>query len=328
MPKILLNYRRDDSAPYAGRIADRLRNEFGPDRVFVDIDAIRPGEDFVDAIDRSVASCDVLVALIGKTWLSSTDDAGNRRLDRADDYVRMEIGKALERRVRVIPTLVGGAVMPEGKDLPQDIAALSRRQGIEISDSRFHQDVDRLIGALSGAPVDPPPQGHPAHPPSVGSTGTRLSPFAWLIGVVFATLMALAAYQTFGPGIGTRPHRDAMGRDSTQATDAQAASERDAAPAAAGVVGPQGDVGRPAPSTDAPGKTGVKVVWRGANSVPCYLYDAAGEKALSPESVVWAWHCEKNGPTWDAGPGRYQLKIGGVANTIAPIPLTVTAGRL
>ena len=107
MPKILVNYRRDDSAAYAGRLADRLREHFGRENVFVDIDTIRPGEDFVDRIDQSIAECDALVAVIGKSWLTAVDPQGRRRLDREDDFVRTEIAKALERHIRVIPALVG-----------------------------------------------------------------------------------------------------------------------------------------------------------------------------------------------------------------------------
>ena len=152
MPRILVNYRRDDSAAYAGRLADRLREHFGRENVFVDIDTIRPGEDFVDRIDQSIAACDVLVAVIGKSWLTAVDPKGRRRLDREDDFVRTEIAKALERHLRVIPALVGDAGLPEAAQLPQDIVAMSRRQAIEISDSRFHHDVDLLIEALSDTP--------------------------------------------------------------------------------------------------------------------------------------------------------------------------------
>jgi hypothetical protein len=106
MPKILVNYRRDDSAAYAGRLADRLRERFGDDNVFVDIDTIRPGDDYVEKIEQSIAACDVVVVIIGRSWLSVTDAQGRRRLDREDDFVRTEIMKALQRRIRVVPVLV------------------------------------------------------------------------------------------------------------------------------------------------------------------------------------------------------------------------------
>ena len=154
MNKILVSYRREDSAAYAGRLADRLRQRFGADNVFVDIDTIQPGQDFVESIEASVGSCDALVAVIGRNWLSGSDTTGRRRLDNPDDYVRREIATALRRGVRVIPALVGGATMPVASELPDDLPTLVRRQALEITDTRFHHDADRLIqSALSGNPT-------------------------------------------------------------------------------------------------------------------------------------------------------------------------------
>ena len=39
MDGIFINYRRDDSAPYAGRLYDHLRRSFPGQKVFMDIDA-------------------------------------------------------------------------------------------------------------------------------------------------------------------------------------------------------------------------------------------------------------------------------------------------
>src|SRR5215203_5116851 len=195
MPKILISYRREDSAAYAGRLADRLRDHFGPDAVFVDIDTIRPGEDFAEAIERSLSSCTVLVALIGRRWLDAVDATGRRRLDRSDDFVRAEIAKAFERHVRVIPTLVGDAVMPETKDLPQDIQALARRQALEISDSRFHQDVDRLIEALLETPSVRTDQ--LKRVADYEPKGESSPPWSWMLGTIVVILVALAGGQYF-----------------------------------------------------------------------------------------------------------------------------------
>lgn len=162
MPTILISYRREDTAAYAGRLADRLTGHFGRDNVFVDVDTIQPGEDFLEVIDQSLRSSSVVVALIGRAWLNAADATGRRRLDRSDDVVRTEIAKALARRVRVIPALVGNAVMPEAKDLPDDLQLLARRQAIEITDTRFHQDVDRLIQAITDTPAVPPAPSAPS----------------------------------------------------------------------------------------------------------------------------------------------------------------------
>ncbi len=197
MPRILVNYRRDDSAAYAGRLADRLKEHFGRENVFVDIDTIRPGEDFVDRIDQSIAACDVLVAIIGKSWLTAADPKGRLRLDREDDFVRMEIAKALERHIRVIPALVGDAAMPEAAQLPQNLVALSRRQAIEISDSRFHHDVDQLIEALSGTPGLPPPPAQPRHHP-LPEPGARVARTPWPLRSILGGAVGLAALALAG----------------------------------------------------------------------------------------------------------------------------------
>ncbi len=57
MPKIFISYRRNDSAPSAGRIYDRLEGRFGQGQVFMDVDTIRPGLDFVEVVQQAVGSC-------------------------------------------------------------------------------------------------------------------------------------------------------------------------------------------------------------------------------------------------------------------------------
>lgn len=148
---IFISYRRDDSAGYAGRLYDRLRGSFAKDRLFMDIDNIPPGEDFVEVLENAIASCNVVLVLIGKQWVSMTNAGGTRRLDDPNDFVRLEIATALRRNVRVIPVLVRGATMPPESALPSDVRPLARRQAFVIGDDDFHHDVDRLIAAISAA---------------------------------------------------------------------------------------------------------------------------------------------------------------------------------
>src|SRR5207247_608008 len=101
--KIFINYRREDAAGHAGRLYDALASRFGDENIFMDVDKLEPGVDFKEAISNAVGSCDVFVALIGKSWLSLQDQRGRRRLDQPGDYVRLEIDAALGRDVRVIP---------------------------------------------------------------------------------------------------------------------------------------------------------------------------------------------------------------------------------
>jgi tetratricopeptide (TPR) repeat protein len=148
MRGIFISYRREDSAAYAGRLFDRLKENFDEDRVFMDISAIEPGIDFTEAIDKALNSCNVLLAFIGKQWLNIKDARGRRRLDDEKDLVRQELRLALNMKKRLIPVLVGGASMPRPEELPEDISRLTRFNAMEISDTRWDYDSDRLIEVL------------------------------------------------------------------------------------------------------------------------------------------------------------------------------------
>jgi hypothetical protein len=138
-----------DAAAWAGRIHDRLTSRFGREQVFIDVDDIEPGVDFVKTLSDRVGNCDALVAIIGKRWLTIRERCFRKRLDNPNDYVRIEIEAALERGIRVIPILVDGAGMPREVALPRGLKALARRSGIEISHARFDSDCERLTKALA-----------------------------------------------------------------------------------------------------------------------------------------------------------------------------------
>jgi hypothetical protein len=168
--RIFLNYRREDASGHAGRIWDALRYGLGEEpgfaheQLFMDVDTIDVGVDFGEVIQEAVGSCDVLVAVIGRQWLTASDTKGRRRLDSPNDFVRLEIEAALERGVRVIPALVQGAEMPSSEDLPGSLAPLARRNALELSDTRWRFDVGRLVARLKeleresvgAAPADGP----------------------------------------------------------------------------------------------------------------------------------------------------------------------------
>jgi TIR domain len=144
--KIFISYRREDSQGYARALYDLLSERFGAARIFRDIDALQPGEDFIEAIERAIGSSGSVVALIGNDWLSAKDEEGERRLENPLDYVRL--APALRAGVFVLPVLVQGASMPRGTDLPDDLQPLARRNALELSDSRWDFDTQRLIEVL------------------------------------------------------------------------------------------------------------------------------------------------------------------------------------
>ena len=147
MPRIVISYRRADSAAIAGRIFDRLTQRYGGGAIFMDIDEIPFGIDFRDHIAEVLATCDAIVAVMGPRWLTGSGET-SRILDETDP-VRIEVQAALERGIPVIPVLVEGAGMPQPTDLPEPLVPLAYRNACEVASGRdFHVHVDRLIRAI------------------------------------------------------------------------------------------------------------------------------------------------------------------------------------
>jgi tetratricopeptide (TPR) repeat protein len=146
--KIFINYRRGDEPGFTQALFARLEQAFPSDQLFMDVDNIPPGEDFVRMLDTQVAQCDALLAVIGKGWLNATDENGNRRLDDPNDFVRIEIESALKQGKRVIPILVNDARMPRPDDLPESVRPLTRRNAVRLTHERFRADAQGLVKAL------------------------------------------------------------------------------------------------------------------------------------------------------------------------------------
>jgi hypothetical protein len=180
MPGIFISYRRGDSGGYVGRLDEALKKHFVATPVFRDIDSIAPGLDFLEQIGNAIASCNVLLAVIGSSWLVTNKDGLPRLMD-SQDFVRQEIQEALARNVRVIPVLVQGAAMPSVDDLPPELSALARRNAVELSDTRWEYDVGRLLDSLGSIPgLDP----------NV-SVGLRRRLHGALVGLVIAVTLIL-----------------------------------------------------------------------------------------------------------------------------------------
>jgi hypothetical protein len=130
---IFLSYRREDAAPYARLLQYELRERFPAAQVFMDLDSIEAGLPFAKVIRDAVDTSTVLVALIGRQWVTIADEEGSRRLDNPGDYVRFEVQTALERGVRVIPVLVDGARPPREQQLPAELQELAGLNALELS---------------------------------------------------------------------------------------------------------------------------------------------------------------------------------------------------
>lgn len=147
---IFLSYRRHDSLAQARALYERLRSEFGSDRVFIDLEGLRSGFDFQHALEQHLDSCQVLIALVGRDWLGATAASEARRIDDSNDFVRAEVRAALERDIPVIPLLLDGAEMPSHAELPDDLKSFARRHAQAFDMMRFDADVRHLVEALRG----------------------------------------------------------------------------------------------------------------------------------------------------------------------------------
>lgn len=149
MSRIFISYRRRDSPWESGRIYDYLKERFGRDFIFKDVDDIDMGDDFRQAINAAVGQCQVLLAVMGKDWLTAKDAVGNRRLDNPADWVRLEIEAALKRNVRVIPVLLDRVEMPLESYLPESLQPLVYRNAARVrQDPDFDRDMDRVVGVI------------------------------------------------------------------------------------------------------------------------------------------------------------------------------------
>ncbi|MCU7872614.1 MAG: toll/interleukin-1 receptor domain-containing protein [Candidatus Thiodiazotropha sp. (ex Lucinoma borealis)] len=144
---IFISYRRSDSSGYCGRLYDRLSAFFGSDHVFIDIDAIAPGEDFRSVIQNNIKDCDLVLAVIGPNWLGDNLN-DQRRIDNPDDFVRIEIEFALKGKTPIWPITIRNTNPPRPDALPDSIKALSLRQAIDLSDTRWNKDVEGLINSI------------------------------------------------------------------------------------------------------------------------------------------------------------------------------------
>src|SRR4051812_29719661 len=182
MTGIFVSYRREDTSAHAGRLADRLVDHFGEPQVFMDVDSIGLGLDFTKVLQDAVTACEVMLVMIGPRWVGP-------RLEEAEDYVRIEVQTALDREIRVVPILVGGAKLPDAAALPEPLRPLARRQAFEIGDTTFRADASDLIERLErvlepGAARAAGPA--PAAAAESGGMRAALEPLGELAGVFLA----------------------------------------------------------------------------------------------------------------------------------------------
>ena len=155
MIKIFISYRREDSVYICDRVYAFLAQQFGQENSFRDISSILPGANFRKRLEEAVNNCDIVLVIMGKRWLTLTDDFGRRRIDHPDDWVALEIETALTREIHVIPLLVENMRMPHPDALPNSLADLPSYQALELRPGDdFERDIQKLGSSASPEIID------------------------------------------------------------------------------------------------------------------------------------------------------------------------------
>jgi hypothetical protein len=203
--QIFISYRRDDTAGYARAVYDELARQFGADRVFIDVDDIGAGQPFDEVIERAVGESKVLVVMIGKRWLGERDGQPPR-IGEAGDFVRREVAAALAKGMRVIPVLLDRAAMPTEAQLPNELRPLARRNALEVDNTRFATDIERLVGALREALGEPAAAAATAPTPAPAMAQPRpRGALMWAMAAVAAVVALAFLWQWRAPPRGGQP---------------------------------------------------------------------------------------------------------------------------
>lgn len=149
--RIFISYRRQDTEWVTQLMFNELKEQFPKDEVFKDVNTIKAGEDYTKAIQTNLSSCNVLLVVIGKEWLTCKDETGIKRLSLPNDYVRLEIATAINHGKKIIPVLVDSATMPSESELPDEIKDLHKFQAVRVGSSNFEMDVFTLANAIREA---------------------------------------------------------------------------------------------------------------------------------------------------------------------------------
>lgn len=141
-----ISYRRDDAEGEAGRLHDRLERRLGRKNVFWDRDDVGPADNFEDRIADRISEADVVLAVVGPDWASSTN---LERLANPEDWVRRELESGLRSAsTRLAIALVAGAQWPPSGALPHPLDSMRSINAWSLRSDQFERDVDYMADKL------------------------------------------------------------------------------------------------------------------------------------------------------------------------------------
>src|SRR5215475_11272717 len=210
---VFINYRGEDSHSYGALLYRDLRRRFGRDSVFLDSESIPAGADFVAELAGRVRQSQVLLAVIGPSWLTATGPDGRRRIDDPDDWIRRELVEAFSAGVTVIPVLTDNGTLPAEDELPPDIAWLARRQYRMLRHRDASADLTRIRRDIRAvAPELVPASRRGARSPD--RTGLRVWPDLRTAALIIAALGLVITIGLVTTALALRPSGQA-GHSST-----------------------------------------------------------------------------------------------------------------
>ncbi len=141
---VFISYRRAGAGGYGHLLKDRVQRRQPGWSVFLDVESIDPGRDFVQVIDSGIGG--VVLALVDREWIRTGD--GRRRLDDPHDMVRFELERAFELGLPVLPVLLDSARMPTEDELPESLRWFARRNARPVRGDRVDHDMAAVIDAV------------------------------------------------------------------------------------------------------------------------------------------------------------------------------------
>jgi hypothetical protein len=145
--QVFLNYRAADEPLGVGVLDQTLSEKFGSSAVFFASRSIELGARWEPEMFSAVRESVALLVVMGRCWLTATDDDGDRLIDKDDDFVRREILLGMQEHKKVIPVLLG-TPRPRRAELPDALRPLAERQSISIAYRSTGPDIDRLVTKL------------------------------------------------------------------------------------------------------------------------------------------------------------------------------------
>ena len=150
LPLLIILYRQEDSIVMTDRLYIELAEEFGEEALIKEGDITTLGEEDLAPLTEDMMPDDALFVIIGKKWLTLTDEEGNRRIDDPQDKIHRTIARALELEMRIVPILVYGASMPKAAYLPEPLRPFAGIKPMRLgSTDEFDINIDRDMAKIT-----------------------------------------------------------------------------------------------------------------------------------------------------------------------------------